>query len=219
MRHLEIWGSCDTALVALDGEPMILRCDKYPSRFDFLHRVVSTPVPIRHLRGLAAERKSQQLMAEADPERGYAVGCERPDRFLGIGDRSGIARTIREKDSVRIMRERVFRRSVRGHNRDPAVALREEPKNVAFDSVIVREDVVSRARVSPGIGLPRRDARGEIQTLHRWTRLESSATRFIGFRTGADDPSHDPDGSDVSRETSSVNFFEDGDLGGCEPGT
>ena len=54
--------------VAVHHESMVLRRDKYLSRMEIPHRVVSPPVSVRELYRLAAERQTEQLMPETDPK-------------------------------------------------------------------------------------------------------------------------------------------------------
>ena len=59
VRHFERRGTRNAGRIAPHGEPMILRRYKYLSRSDIPHRVIPTPMPVRELHGLAAERQSQ----------------------------------------------------------------------------------------------------------------------------------------------------------------
>src|SRR5688500_9577327 len=174
---------------------------------------------IRHFRGLTAKGQPKQLVAEADSKSGDTVRRESPQGLLSVRDRGGISGTIGQENSVRIMAKRGFRRGVSRHDRDPAVVLREQSQDVSLDPVIVGENVMTRARISPRVGLPCRDAGRQVEPLYRWTRFERGATLFIGLIPCTDHSSHDPHRPDVSGEAAGINFFQNRDLSTREPGS
>src|SRR5688500_17638258 len=71
--NLEMRGAANTLFVALNREPMVLRSYENPSRLHLPNGMITTSVPIGHLRGLTAESESQKLVSEADPKGGYTT--------------------------------------------------------------------------------------------------------------------------------------------------
>src|SRR6185436_12704429 len=65
---LECRRTGDPRLVALHGEPVILRRDEHATRLELANGVISASMSIRHLLGGRAEAEAQDLMPEADPE-------------------------------------------------------------------------------------------------------------------------------------------------------
>src|SRR3982751_4132475 len=81
-------------------------------------------------------------MAQADAENGYFA-----DEFLYFRslafERFGIARSVGEEDSVWFEREYVFAAGVGGDNGDSGSDLHKMAQDVALDSIVVGDDVVS----------------------------------------------------------------------------
>ena len=93
-------------------------------------------------------------------------------------DRVRIARPIREEHAVRLELEHCLGRRLRRHDRHAAAMLVEQPQDVALDAVVVGDDVIRRLRIAPLVRLARRDARREVEPLHRRTGVER-AQRFV----------------------------------------
>src|ERR1700738_3896459 len=47
--HLELPGVLNRSLISLHRKAVVLRCDENPARIDFLHRMISSAMPVRHL--------------------------------------------------------------------------------------------------------------------------------------------------------------------------
>jgi hypothetical protein len=85
----------------IDAEAVILRGD-----FDFLveqvlNGMIGAVVAEFQFKGLAAERQSTELMAEADAENGDAAK-ELLNIFDGVADGLGIAGAVRKEDAIGI---------------------------------------------------------------------------------------------------------------------
>ena len=93
--------------VGIDGEAVIVRCDLDPVRHLVQNRVVRAAVPEFELVGLAAQRQTENLLAEADAEDRFLA-----DQLANLGglelERFGIARAVRQEDAVGVQREDVL---------------------------------------------------------------------------------------------------------------
>src|SRR5947207_4420155 len=198
---------------------MVLRCDKYPPGLDFLYRMITAPMTVRHLRRRTAEGQPEQLVAEADPECRDALRRQLANDSRCVSDSVRIARSVGEKNSVGFVFECGLGRGVCRHHRHATIIVREQPQNVALDSVIVGDDVMSRARIAPGIRVRCRHPGGQIETLHRWTRIERGATHFIRLIAASDDSAHHSHRPQMPAEAPSVNILNDWYLGCGMPGS
>src|SRR3981081_3344364 len=66
VSHLQFARPLYSPLVAFDRKTVILRRNKHPARFDFLHRVISSAMPVRHLRGRSPEGEPEKLVPQAN---------------------------------------------------------------------------------------------------------------------------------------------------------
>src|SRR5690348_1205890 len=82
-----------------------------------LHRMIAAMVPEFEFESFAAERKSGELMAEADAED-WLASHEAADVVHGVSTWLGIAGTVREKHAVRFQCENVFGRCLGWDDRD-----------------------------------------------------------------------------------------------------
>ncbi|MEY3111178.1 MAG: ATP-dependent helicase RecG [Actinomycetota bacterium] len=107
-----------TQRLRIDTEVVILARDFHSSRAQVAHRMVGTVMTEGQLEGLAAEREGQQLMTETDTEHGGPAFDERADGLRSTSDDLGIARTVREEDSVWRHREHFLCRRTRRYDPD-----------------------------------------------------------------------------------------------------
>src|SRR5687768_13678526 len=171
VRYLERWGARYPFLVALHGEPMVLRRDQDASGGKLLDRMIPTAVAVRHLHGRAAECQAQQLMAEANPKHRYAGGRDFPDRARCVLDRGGVPWAVAQEDTIGAALQNLRRRGGGRDDRDSTPLLLEKAQDIALDAEVVGDDVRLRTRVAPGILRLRGDPRREIEPLHARTRL------------------------------------------------
>src|SRR5690242_3611181 len=68
VRDLERRGSGNAARVAAHRESMVLRRDKYLSGSKIAHRMVAPSMTVREFHRVAAQRQTEQLVAEANAE-------------------------------------------------------------------------------------------------------------------------------------------------------
>src|SRR5690348_10188919 len=92
--------------------------------------------------GAAAEREPAKLMSQADAENGHAPK-ELANAFDRVKNRLGIAGTIREENPVRLQRQDIAGRSLRGHHRDIASVIDQQAQNVLLDAVIVGDNPIA----------------------------------------------------------------------------
>src|SRR5215831_5598976 len=98
----------------------------------------------RHLTGLAAERQSQQLMAEANAEDGLTpVQQPAQNRHRVSAGRGWVTRTVRQENTVGPVANYILCRGSGGDYSDMAAERREHPQDVAFGAVIDCYDVVT----------------------------------------------------------------------------
>src|SRR2546430_3053561 len=148
-------------------ESVVLRRDKYLSRRKIAHWMVPAPMPIRQLHRFPSEGQTQQLVAQADAKNRNAAVGEVPDRGDGVADGGGVARAVRQEDTVgsEVPDRRGRRR--RGDDRHATSLLDEEPQDVALHPVVERDDVMSRVRGSFRVRVWNRRRAGEIESVHR----------------------------------------------------
>ena len=79
--------------------------------------------PNGSLKVVAAERRGQQLVAEADAEHGH-LAEQAADGLDGVGDRGGVAGAVGEEHAVGLAGQDVGRRSCGGHDLDGGRARR-----------------------------------------------------------------------------------------------
>src|SRR3982751_27689 len=210
---LQPWGAGNLPLAPLHGEAVILGGDQNSPGLDLPHGVISPAVAVRHLHRLGAEGEAQQLMPQADAEHRHfplGNGLDGAGRVL---DRVRIARPIGEEYTVWLELEHGLGRSGSRHHRHSAARIVEQAQDVPLDTEVVRHDVVRRLRVSPLIPLRRRDARREIEPLHRRACLERGPCLVARRLPSGDDAPHDAHRPEVAGEPTRINAFEDGDLG------
>src|SRR6185503_13570244 len=124
-----------------------------------------------------------------------------------------ISGTVREKNTIRFFCENGLSGSIRRHNSYSCIMLGEQAKNVALDPEIVGDDVALRFRIAPRIALFGRDARCEIEPFHRGTCVERRESFGTGSFTCGNYAPHDSDRPQMPRETTRINFLQDGHIG------
>src|ERR1700723_62647 len=92
----------------VDREAVVLRRDLDPPRAEIHHRMICAMMPEIEFVGLAAERQPQQLMPEADAEYRLLAQNAR-DGSVSVRQRRGVAGSVRQENTVGIVREYLFR--------------------------------------------------------------------------------------------------------------
>ena len=98
--------------VGIDGEVVVVGGDLDLAGVELFDGMIAAVVSEFQLEGFAAQSDAGQLVAETDAEDGLA-SHKAADVVHGIRARLGIARAVREKDTVWFEREDVFGRSLR----------------------------------------------------------------------------------------------------------
>ena len=139
--------------ICVDGEVVILAGDLDRVGLQVLDRMVRSVVTERQLDRAGTERQAKQLVSQADPEHGHAAN-KLSDCIGGVGHCRGVARTVRQKHTVRIPGEHVGGRRRCRYNLDAA-----KPSEVANDRGLDPEVVCHNQplAVADGIRLRRRD--------------------------------------------------------------
>ena len=109
--------------IGVDAETVILRGDFDLAGQQIFYRMIRTVMAEFQLEGLAAQRQAAELVAQADAEDRHAAQ-QLANVFDRVGDRLGIARTVREKYAVRLQREHVFGGSLGRDHGDVAMDVR-----------------------------------------------------------------------------------------------
>src|ERR1041384_76519 len=164
---------------------MILSGDFNAPCCEVFHRLIAAMMAKRQFVSSATERQPHQLMAEADSKNRITTDWLSQIRN-DSRKRLGIARTVRQPDSIRLQIDDVFRRSVRGNYRNAATKRSKVAKAVVLKTKVVGDDVETRFVVSlrcvgmkqyrrsirrslsigPHIGLFASDDRSEIESDH-----------------------------------------------------
>src|ERR1700724_4862666 len=84
----------------------------------------------------STKREAEDLMSETNSEDRFLTH-QVGDGFVRVGQSRRIARTVREKNPVGILRERLFGRRRCGNNRDPESFLPKQSKNFFFNPLIL----------------------------------------------------------------------------------
>jgi len=93
--------------------------------------------------GLAPKSQADQLMYETNPENGH-LAHHAANALLRVGYRLGIARTVRQEDTIGLERQHVFGAGG-SRNHCDAAALADQPaQNIVLDSVVVGDHVQFR---------------------------------------------------------------------------
>src|SRR5205085_98733 len=130
---------------------MVLRSDQHSSRLHFPDRMISATMPIRHLHGCAAEGEPEELVAETNAKCRYSLSRDFANDCRSVAHCLRVTRTVGKKDAVGIGFERDLHWCISRHHRHSAIILAEQAQNVALDSVVIRDDVMPRARITPGV--------------------------------------------------------------------
>src|SRR5581483_11656174 len=206
--------------VGIDGEAMILRGDLDAAAAQILDRMIAAAMSELQLVRPAAERESEQLMAEADAEE-RNLADELADVLLRVGDRFRIARSVGEQDAVELRVENRARIGLRGEDGDVAILPRELAEDVALHAEVVHRDAALRTgRVFIEVVLRRcAHALHEIEARHRGRIADLGddvVDRTIGARR--DHAAHRPFVADAPRESARVDALNRADVRGGEVG-
>src|SRR6267378_1835032 len=197
LKRLRAWNA---ASLSPHRESMILRSDKYLSCSKIPHWMVAAAMSVRELHRLAAHRQTQQLMAETDAkDRQLAVG-ERANCIDRVTYGRGVAGTVRQEDAVGFQRARLGGGCRRGHDRDAAAVLQEQPQDVALHPEVERDHMVVGARGSLAVRLGNRRGAREVEPIHRRRCRERGADRITGLLAERQRTAHRALGANVASE-------------------
>src|SRR6185295_5860414 len=84
----------------IDGEAVVLAGDSHPARRQIAHRLVPAMVAELELEGPPAEGEAQELVPQADAEKGNPGRQQLADGVDDSGQRLGVARAVREHYAV-----------------------------------------------------------------------------------------------------------------------
>src|SRR5438445_11518017 len=128
---------------------MVLARDQHLPGVAVEHGMVGTVVAKFHLHGLAADRETEELMAEAYPEDRNAD----VEKLSNCRDRVvaglGVAGTVRQEDAVGLELERLFRSRPGRNDRYATSVLDQQAQDIVLDAVIVGDDVKPRLARDP----------------------------------------------------------------------
>jgi hypothetical protein len=99
---LERWRARNPSPISNHRETMVLGGDQDLIAAEITHRVIAPSVTVGEFCGRAAVGQPNQLMAEADAERGQAGVRELADGLQGIPYRSGIAGAVGKEEAIRL---------------------------------------------------------------------------------------------------------------------
>src|SRR5207302_7943379 len=121
---------------------MILRRDCHFPRSQIFDRLIATPMPKFQFEGSPAKSETEHLMTETNSENRFATN-QTADRLVGIRRRFRIAGAVGKKNALRVEREHFFGCGCGRDNRDAETALPQRTQNVAFHSIIERDNAMT----------------------------------------------------------------------------
>lgn len=132
--HVDMGDLRDLRVHALSADdiPVVLRGDEYPAGVQIFDRVVGAPVAEAHLFRFGASRQRHQLMPQTDGKHGDAGRIELFDLSDDGHIIRRVARPVGEHDTVKLLGQYLYRRSVGGKHRDLAAPLLEAADHVFF---------------------------------------------------------------------------------------
>jgi hypothetical protein len=98
--HFEGGSAGNTTGIANHSEAMVLSGDQHLPGAEIPHRMVSSPVTVRHLGRLSTEGEPHQLVPEADAERGQPAAGELPDAPHRVLHRRGVSRAVGKEETI-----------------------------------------------------------------------------------------------------------------------
>src|SRR5438445_796001 len=122
-----------------------MRCDLDLLRHLIEDGVIGAAMAELQLVRLTAQRQPQDLMPQTDSED-RLFPDQSPDLFRLVLKRLGIARTVREKNTIGLESQHVLGRCARRNHSDTRTHLYEPSENVALDPEIVGDDVAAWVR-------------------------------------------------------------------------
>ena len=126
--------------ILLDRVVMVLRGDLHVGRAYVAHRLVAAVVPKLELIGAAAQRQTDNLVAQTDAKGGDAGGEQAADRGRGIGHARRVAGAVAEEDAVWVERKYILGGGV-GRDDGHAQAVAGQPaQDVVLDAEVIGDD-------------------------------------------------------------------------------
>ena len=194
----------------VDREAVVLRGDFHLAGAEVLHRMVGAPVAELELEGLAPASQAQDLVAEADPEKGDAGVHDLPRSRHRVVAGLGVAGAVGEEDAVGLQGQGLVARGGGGDHRDVAAGGGEHAEDVLLHPEVVGHDPVG-LRDGRGVEVVRLRARhftGQVQAHHRSRRAGLGDERIAIARTGRDDPALGAVGAKVPGEGPGVDLAD-----------
>src|ERR1700680_2581790 len=121
---------------------MVVRRDFDLASLQLLHRMIPAVMSKLQLESLAAERNPDKLMPQADAEN-RLPSHKSADRIHRVRAGLRIAWPVRQKNSIRLQRQHILRRSLRRDHRHLAAFAAQLAQNVLLDAEVVRYHVKS----------------------------------------------------------------------------
>ena len=126
--------------VGVDTEAVVLGSDFHFVGAVVYDGVIGSVMAELELVGFAAEGEAENLMTETDAEDGNLT-----DEFADLRglmfERFGVSRAVGEEDAGRFESENVLGGGIGGNDGDAGTDVHEVAEDVAFDAVIVSDDV------------------------------------------------------------------------------
>src|SRR5271166_2735133 len=188
--------------------------------------MVAAVVPELQLVGLAAQRDSDQLMAEADAEDGD-LAHHAADVLLCVGHRLGIAGAVGEEDTVGLHGQHIFGAGGCGNDGHATRFANQAAKDVLLDAVVVGHHAVLGCAIFhahdlgrlvgahafvPLIDTGRGDLLGQVSAVHLGYRARLGDQLFGVKLKGGYDTTHHAMGAEMTHESAGVDFGKHGDF-------
>src|SRR5207253_3226670 len=121
---------------------MILRCDRYFPRSQIFDRLITAPMPKFQFERSPAKGKTEHLMTKTNSEDRFATN-QTADCLVGIRQCFRISGAIGEKNALWVERKHFFGGGCGRDNGDAESALPQRSQNVAFHSIIERDNAMA----------------------------------------------------------------------------
>ncbi len=133
-------------------EAVVVARNLHPPGIAEAHRLVAAVVAEAQLVGAAAQRQTQDLVAEADAEQRLLAqqAAHRVDR---VGHGGGVAGAVREKNAVGVEREHLGGGRAGRHHRHAAALVGHQAQDVALHAEIVGDNMQGMGARGWGLGI------------------------------------------------------------------
>src|ERR1700694_3910744 len=103
--HLELSGTLHRPVIPFNRKAVILRRDENLPSLDFLDRMISPAMSVRHFHSRSTEGEADDLVPQADSKSGNTSGYQSANDTRSVRYSLWIAGAVGEKNSIRLFRQ------------------------------------------------------------------------------------------------------------------